>query len=427
MRFLNSHSISFIRKKKPISQSTFMAHIHSLKLQWQDSLRQYSRVALGCEDLYHFACAWIALMSLGKTVVMLPNQQQGTQQQFSAHYDILMDDNDIVLSSHHDIRRLEINPEAITVFFTSGSQGEPKAYPRRYAQLVAESEAIQDALGTRVNDHTTVYASVSHLHLYGFSFHFLWPLLQGMTIQTEKLLIVESIEETISNGNAAIVTTPVMIARLEQNDDYDPSVLVISSASALAHDIAEQFYHRYGQSVFEVYGSTETGVIAHRQQLDNPLWQCFKSVSIAVNEQQQLLVHSDFCQPQMMADQVKLINKGYFELLGRLDRTVKIAGKRLCLSGLEKYLAQHIWVKEAVCVVRQSYRDYIGAMIVLSDQGKSELQLQGKRLLCQQLNQYLLECYERVTLPKQWRIVDEMPTNAQGKKVLSEIHQQFEV
>lgn len=417
----------FIRQNRSITIERFSTNVsalaHHFSNQW---IADIQRIAIGCEDLYHFACAWWAVMSLGKTAVMLPNQQQGTQQQFSAHYDVWIGDEDMVFDDALPMQRLEIHPDTQTVFFTSGSQGQSKVYPRSFSQLIAESDAINILLQPYVNCQTVVYASVSHLHLYGFSFHFLWALRHGITIQTERLVIIEAIESVIKQGNAVIITTPVMIERLDNHIACGKNVLVLSSASALAQKVAQQFYQHTQQQVLEVYGSTETGVIAYRQQLLDSLWQCFQGVEIDTLPTQQLRVNSPFCQPQVMADTVEINLSGRFALLGRVDRTVKVAGKRLSLSAMEQHLIQHPWVKQAVCIVRSSYRDYVAVLLELSSEGEQSYQSMAKRAFTQQLNQYLLNFYERVTLPKQWRITTHIPVNTQGKRVLSDILPLFE-
>ncbi|XSZ47324.1 hypothetical protein ACP8HZ_00315 [Francisella noatunensis] len=70
-----------------------------------------------------------------------------------------------------------------------------------------------------------------------------------------------------------MITTPVIISHLEGNITTPiTNSLLISSASALSTDIAIKFQNSYNIPILEAYGSSETGVIAYRQQLIDRLW-----------------------------------------------------------------------------------------------------------------------------------------------------------
>ena len=57
----------------------------------------------------------------------------------------------------------------------------------------------------------------------------------------------------------------------------------------------------------------------------------------------------------------------------------------------------------------------IGVVVELSTDGLRQLTNHGRRHVSQQLKQHLSERFESVLLPKQWRFLEQMPINAQGK------------
>src|SRR5208283_5414612 len=78
------------------------------------------------------------------------------------------------------------------------------------------------------------------------------------------------------------------------------------------------------------------------------------------------------------ADRISLAAGGRFRLEGRIDRVVKIEGKRVSLQRLEHLIAARPWVSEAAVVSLGGNRAYLGAVLRLSAAGAVELARLGK-------------------------------------------------
>ncbi|WP_234384179.1 AMP-binding protein [Francisella noatunensis] len=181
-----------------------------------------------------------------------------------------------------------------TIFFTSGSTGEYKGYSKTIDNLEQESSAINSVIQSFSLKKINVLTTVSHQHLYGFSWTIVWPLLYQKIIHTERLFVPELIHKKLLQDNNILITTPVIISHLEGNITTPiTNSLLISSASALSTDIAIKFQNSYNIPILEAYGSSETGVIAYRQQLIDRLWKPFDNVCITT-ESDQLVVRSPF-------------------------------------------------------------------------------------------------------------------------------------
>jgi 3-hydroxymyristoyl/3-hydroxydecanoyl-(acyl carrier protein) dehydratase len=102
-------------------------------------------------------------------------------------------------------------------------------------------------------------------------------------------------------------------------------------------------------------------------------------------------------------------------LLGRLDRIVKLEEKRIALPMLEQALCRHAWVSEARLGVIEEGRASLGALLVLSPAGVHALRNQGRRTLLDSLRQHLAQYCEALALPRRWRLLRQLPMNAQGK------------
>ncbi len=413
----NPSKIVFIKDSNNIIAKEFLNDIKTLANHLDIILNNNSKVALSIDDIYLFCCTWVACQFLGKTTIMLPNNKSGTITKLAKHYDSLITDNDLDLSAK--ILNEYTLKDCETIFFTSGSTGEYKSYSKTIDNFEQESSAINRVIQSFNLKKIKVLTTVSHQHMYGFSWAIIWPLLHQKIIYTERLFVPELIHKKLLQDNNILVTTPVIISHLDGNISSPiTNSLLISSASALSTDIAIKFQNSYNIPILEAYGSSETGVIAYRQQLIDILWKPFDNVCIS-SESDQLVVRSTFFkqEKQLMADIVALSNDK-FELKGRIDKIVKIAGNRLSISQMQNILIEHDLIQNCACIKRQSYREYIAAIICLNQDGQDLLQKFGKQILIKQIKSYLLNYYSNVVIPKQWRFVTEIPTNSQGKRTL---------
>jgi hypothetical protein len=191
---------------------------------------------------------------------------------------------------------------------------------------------------------------------------------------------------------------------------------VFSSGGALPAEAAQSLHHRLQQWPTEIFGSSETGGIAWRQGHD--LWQPFADVALSQDDDGALLIASPYLPAghvEHTADAARIAADGRFELLGRLDRIVKLEEKRISLPMLEKALMAHEWVAEARLGVVQENRASLGALLVLTEAGLHALRNQGRRTLTEELRQHLSQHCEALALPRRWRLLRQLPLNTQGK------------
>ena len=173
----------------------------------------------------------------------------------------------------------------------------------------------------------------------------------------------------------------------------------------------------FNVSPFEIFGSTETGGVAYRQQKDGPEFHVFNPVNIETDEQNRIVVSSDFAvtKPYVMQDAIEIIDSRTFLLKERLDRLVKIAEKRISLPEMEDRLMAHPWINQAYVLLYDDEKSSLAAVLSLTDEGKEFLKSHTKKQLVLLLNQYMEHFFEKLALPKRIRFVYELPTNEQGK------------
>jgi acyl-coenzyme A synthetase/AMP-(fatty) acid ligase len=317
------------------------------------------------------------------------------------------------------------------VLFTSGSTGKPERIEKKLSQLDAEVHALQTAFGASQDKaDTQVLATVSHHHIYGLLFRILWPLSAGRLLGTYLARYPEDLVQQLqATPCCVLVSSPAMLGRLPDQLDWSQAAarlhLVFSSGGPLSEQASAHALQLLGHSPTEVFGSSETGGIAWRRRAEQgDTWQTLPGVALRVADSGCLAVRSPHLPDAQTwwetADRAQASADGRsFVLLGRADRVVKIAEKRVSLTGMEQALQAHVWVQQAQAVVLEQAGDAamarVGMVVELTEAGWQALQQQGRRAMGQALRSLLESVVERVALPRSWRYVAHMPMNAQSK------------
>lgn len=106
-----------------------------------------------------------------------------------------------------------------------------------------------------------------------------------------------------------------------------------------------------------------------------------------------------------------------FRLLGRGDRVAKIGEKTVALPELEAALRAHPLVDAAAVGTWSAAGGArrVGALVVLARDGRLRLAAEGRRALLQELAACLADRWDRVALPRRWRLREALPVDARGK------------
>lgn len=386
--------------------------------------RGVTRLAVHLEDAAELAIALFAAWRAGVAVLLPSDLQAQTRQRWADHVDLWLTD------MPDDTRLAQLNadplpPAALDLdecslsLCTSGSSGEPKLIEKRLRQLANEVSALERLWGADLGD-ACIIGSVAAQHIYGLLFRVLWPLCAGRSFVRQQLPFPEDLQRASrEHASFAWVASPALLKRMGDNLDWPHLSAVrrlFSSGGALPADAAASLHQRLGQWPSEILGSSETGGIAWRQ--GNPLWRAFDDVTLSQDADGALRIESPYLPSghvEQTADAVRFLEDGRFQLLGRLDRIVKLEEKRISLPLLEQALATHEWVSEARLGVVRENRASLGALVVLSASGVHALRNQGRRALTQALRQHLVPHCEALALPRRWRLLSHLPLNAQGK------------
>ncbi|MEB2856215.1 AMP-binding protein [Pseudomonas atacamensis] len=392
--------------------------------------RGVKRLAVHLEDAADLAIALLGAWRAGVSVLLPADLQAQTRQRWSQEVDLWLTDQpgDVQL---HDFTQpglpgaeLDLDQCRLSLC-TSGSSGEPKRIDKTLRQLANEVEALELLWGADLGE-ACIIGSVATQHIYGLLFRVLWPLCAGRPLVRRQLAFSEDLQRASREYPAfAWVASPALLKRMGDNLDW-PALSavrrVFSSGGALPSEAAQSLHQRLQQWPTEILGSSETGGIAWRQ--GESLWQPFAGVELSQDSDGALLISSPYLPAghvEHSADAARIAADGRFELLGRLDRIVKLEEKRISLPMLEQALAAHDWVAEARLGVVQENRASLGALLVLSESGLFALREHGRRELTETLRKHLSQHCEALALPRRWRLLRQMPLNSQGKLAQADV------
>lgn len=393
------------------------------------------QAVVACARPESFLVALFALWQSGRTAVVPPNFLPENMARVGGDSNpVLSDEQVAALSEAAPPQPLtDLDPVAChVVLHTSGSSGEPKQIEKTLAQLEAEVETLESVWGSQMGN-ATVLATVPHHHVYGLLFRLLWPLSAGRAFDTTVCANPEALHARIARHPAhVLVSSPAHLGRfplLMDMDGWQPRPrLIFSSGAPLAAESAAAYASAFGSAPTEVFGSTETGGIAWRCQADGvaDAWTPLPGIMVARDNDGHLLLDSPFLDrhPWRMDDAVRCLSDGRFHLQGRLDRIVKIEGKRLSLPEMESRLAGHPWIVTAA-VVTLPEGGRLGAVVVLSTAGRTILDEVGQRHAAHALRVFLGKCFEAVLLPRRFRFVAGLPIDERGKTSVDALQSLF--
>lgn len=322
--------------------------------------------------------------------------------------------------------------------FTSGSSGEPQAIEKKLYQLSEEVNNLE-CLWAELADKALTVGTVSHHHIYGLLFRVLWPLAAGRCFDSRLRDYLEELNVSASDwDHMLLISSPSHLTRIPEATDWGQLATrcraIFSSGAPLPRTASVAAARLLRHAPIEVFGSSETGGIAYRQQAHGREvhWQPVPRVEVAVDEDSDCLkIRSPYLPPMAegewypTSDRVQ-VKEGRFELQGRADRIVKIEGKRVSLTEMEKRLQAHPWVATARVVVLSGKRTEMAAVAVLNESGIAQLEREGRRPTNLEFNNHLLQQFERPVIPRRWRYPSELPEDKQGKVTQSNLAALFE-
>jgi len=324
-------------------------------------------------------------------------------------------------------------PKPDLLKITSGTTGTPRAVRFREPQLLADCRNICETMGIRPEDVN--FGVIPFSHSYGFS-NLITPLLfQGTSLICSTDRMPRAVYHHLRNSGATVFPgTPALFQALASlSGAAEPFALrlCISAGAPLAPEIAREFHRRFGLKIHSFYGSSECGGIAYDRD-DVPAKPYgfagapLAGVEVVKIETSRITVRgpnvadgyfptsdADILDGTQFApgDLVEWSNEG-IRLVGRVTEFVNVAGNKVHPSVVEEYLRKMPGVIDAIVfgIPSATRNEDLVAYVVGS-----------KRLSRHLLESHCREGLSSWQVPREIRIVRELPFNSRGKINRSEL------
>ena len=370
-------------------------------------------------DRYEFLLGFCAAVIAGQCTLLPPNRQRQTLARIANDYKgayVLGGDrvDGIGFFAPVDIDNPE--PEAniplvaenqlCAIAFTSGSTGKPKPN-RKYWKTLRTSTSSTADLILDIHDSTiNVVATVPPQHMWGLEMSILLPLLANAAVSAKTPFFPQDIIAALRElpQPRALVSSPVHLNSLVKAGIGSMEIDRIYTATApMPVDIARRLEEEFGSQVIDVFGCTESGIIAARRPTTTMEWQLADTVTLKERRDSTLVLADHLNEPVRLNDRVELLDKGRFIWIGRDEDMINIAGKRASLAELNIHLNALPGVEDGVIFMPDPDAKRLAALIVAPDLQRSDI-LEGLR-----------DNIDPAFLPRPVRMVAALPRQETGK------------
>jgi acyl-coenzyme A synthetase/AMP-(fatty) acid ligase len=377
--------------------------------------RKEQRIAFAFADPVRFLAAFTAVLALRKTPVLF-NATDAACRRLKGRFDALFTDRGDLTFENRVLwdgaclkeGALPAASDASEIlFFTSGSTGTPKEVRKTVRDMDREADVTCALFGENL-EGSAVAASVDPCHLYGLTFFFWCALSAGRPLIAKRIQFPE--ELTAIKEPFGFVTSPTFLAHLDTALSKPGCTFVLSAGGALSAAALAKAGVWFDVPLSEIYGSTESGVIAsrrHKKDEPEPFWRTAPGVTLEKRGEDFVLTSPYVPQPLPLEDRIEPAGAGLFRLKGRRDRIVKIGEKRFSLALIESETAKHFSCEVRILVLEKNGRSAVAAVLKRAKPLTKDQSTEAHSALLKVLNP--------LAVPRYWRTVAEWPYNAQGK------------
>ncbi|MEA2250335.1 MAG: hypothetical protein QOG70_577 [Solirubrobacteraceae bacterium] len=334
------------------------------------------------------------------------------------------------------------------VILTSGTTGSPKGARRRQPESLDPAAALFSKIPLRARGRTMIAAPM--FHSWGFV-HFTLAMGLGSTMVLRRRFDPEDTLSTVAQHECtALVVVPVMLQRIlelppETIDRYDLGALrvIAASGSALPGELATKVMDRFGDVLYNLYGSTEVAwaTIATPEDLRvapgtagrPPRGTVVKLLDddggeVGPGETGRIFVGNEMAfdgytgggSKQNLGGLLSSGDVGHFDAGGRLfvdgrdDEMIVSGGENVFPREVEDLLADHDAVDDVavIGVDDEQFGQRLKAFVVRAP---------GAKAGADELKEHVRANLARYKVPREIEFLDELPRNATGKILKREL------
>jgi acyl-CoA synthetase (AMP-forming)/AMP-acid ligase II len=334
------------------------------------------------------------------------------------------------------------------VILTSGTTGSPKGAQRRQPESLDPAAALFDMIPLRAREHTMLAAPM--FHSWGFAHFTLGMALSSTLVMRRKFDPEDTLSACAQHECTALVVVPVMLQRIlelpaETIQRYDLRALrvIAASGSALPGELAIKVMDRFGDVLYNLYGSTEVawatiatpkdlrdapgtagrpprGTVVKLLDEDGHEVPAGATGRIFVGNEMAMEEYTGGGGKQVVEGLMSSGDVGHFDDHGRLfvagrdDEMIVSGGENVFPREVEDLLAEH----EAVCEVAivgvddEEFGQRLRAFVVVES---------GREPSEDELKDHVKANLARYKVPREIVFIEELPRNATGKVLKREL------
>jgi acyl-CoA synthetase (AMP-forming)/AMP-acid ligase II len=336
-----------------------------------------------------------------------------------------------------------------TVILTSGTTGQPKGARRSSPDSLDPVASLLSKIPLRARETTMIAAPL--FHSWGFAHFSLGLSLSSTLVLRRRFDPEDTLRTTARHDASTLVVVPVMLQRMLELPQETlerhplPALRIIgASGSALPGPLAQRVMDRFGETLYNLYGSTEAAwaTIATPEDLRAapgtaglpPRGTIIKLLDeedreVAQGETGRIFVGNEFLFEGYTGGGNKAIvdglmstgDVGHLDAGGRLfvdgrdDDMIVSGGENVFPSEVEDLLAGHDAVREVavIGVPDEEFGQRLKAFVSLGD---------GAQASEDELKSFVKANLARYKVPREVVFLDELPRNATGKILKRELH-----
>jgi len=345
------------------------------------------------------------------------------------------------------------------ILYTSGTTNKPKGVVSTHGNIEAQISSLVNAWEWNENDQIPLILPLHHIH--GIINSLSCPLWIGAKVDILGAFEVEKVVKAVFKNEYTVFTAvPTiyfsLIDKLESmnkkeldltKEKFKAMRLMMSGSAALAPEIHRKWNELTGQALLERYGMTEIGMA-----LSNPLngekrpgsvGQALPKVEVCLMEDNKVITEENIPGEVMIkgpqvfleywnqerttkdsffegwfktGDVAELVD-GYYKILGRdsVD-IIKSGGYKISALEIEDVLLRHPVIKECavVGIADQKWGELVAVALCCSE-----------NLTLEEIQTWSLDFLSEYKIPRNLKIFEELPKNAMGKVVKTEIKKLF--
>jgi long-chain acyl-CoA synthetase len=341
--------------------------------------------------------------------------------------------------------------DTAVILYTSGTTAYPKGVELTYNNLYSNCVDTIDSLG--IDPSQRFLNVLPPFHVFGLTANVLVPVVLGASVYAiPRFSPVAVIKKVASCNISVMMAIPSMYGALLRTKSARPDAfrsvyLAMSGAEPLSDSVRVGFEERFGITLRQGYGLTETSPVVSACSVDSYR---LGTVGRPIRNVEVRITGSDGCNLPTAKDGEILVRgpgvmKGYYNMpeetrcviddegwfktgdLGRLD-----SDGYLTITGREKEMliigGENVYPREIEAVLESHESVLQAAVIGVPDESRGEVPIafvilrHGAKLTEQELRQHARQALAGYKIPKKVHIREDLPTGPTGKILKRRLH-----